>query len=155
MGLSQGRRISGDHFFLPYICMSVLIFILILYYLYYREKITMLFSLWKWKLLSHVRLFVTSRTAGILQTRILEWVALLFSRGSSQPRDQTQVSCIKDGFFTSWTTRETQEHWSGWPILSPADLPDSGIEPRSPALQADSLLTELSGTSIFIVEQQK
>ena len=40
---------------------------------------------------------------GVLQARILEWVALLFSRGSSQPRDQTQVSCIagKDGFFTS------------------------------------------------------
>ena len=38
---------------------------------------------------------------GILQTRILEWVAIPFSRGSSQPRDQTQVSCIAVGFFTS------------------------------------------------------
>ena len=38
---------------------------------------------------------------GILQARILEWVAFLFSRGSSQPRDQTQVSCIVGGFFTS------------------------------------------------------
>ena len=38
---------------------------------------------------------------GILQARILEWVALPFSRGSSQPRDQTQVSCIAGGFFTS------------------------------------------------------
>ena len=35
------------------------------------------------------------------QARILEWVALHFSRGSSQPRDQTQVSCIAGGFFTS------------------------------------------------------
>ena len=34
---------------------------------------------------------------GILQARILEWVALPFSRGSSQPRDQTQVSCIARG----------------------------------------------------------
>ena len=38
---------------------------------------------------------------GILQARILEWVAFAFSRGSSQPRDQTQVSRIAGGFFTS------------------------------------------------------
>ena len=37
---------------------------------------------------------------GILQARILEWVAFLFSRGSSQPRDQTQVSRIAGEFFT-------------------------------------------------------
>ena len=48
---------------------------------------------------------------GILQTRILEWVDCPFSRGSSQPRDQTQVSHIAGGFFTSWATRE--EYWSG------------------------------------------
>ena len=45
---------------------------------------------------------------GILQARILEWVAFPFSRGSSQPRDQTQVSCIAGGFFISWATREAQ-----------------------------------------------
>ena len=38
---------------------------------------------------------------GILQARILEWVAVPFSRGSSQPGDQTQVSHISGGFFTS------------------------------------------------------
>ena len=43
---------------------------------------------------------------GILQAKILEWVAFPFSRGSPQPRDQTEVSCIAGGFFTSWTTRE-------------------------------------------------
>ena len=42
---------------------------------------------------------------GIL-ARILEWVAVPFSRGSSQPRDQTQVSSITGRFFTSWATRE-------------------------------------------------
>ena len=42
-----------------------------------------------------------SPVQGILQARILEWVAFLFSRGSSQPRDQTQVSRIVGGFFTS------------------------------------------------------
>ena len=39
-----------------------------------------------------------------------------------------------------------QEYWSGLPFLSPGDLPDPGIKPGSPALQADSLLTELLGT---------
>ena len=44
---------------------------------------------------------------GILQARILEWVAFPFSRGSSQPRDWTQVSHVAGGlFFTSWATRE-------------------------------------------------
>ena len=38
---------------------------------------------------------------GILQARILEWVAFPFSRRSSQPRDRTQVSRIAGGFFTS------------------------------------------------------
>ena len=80
---------------------------------------------------------------GILQARILEWVAFPFFRASSQPRDQTQVSCIAGRFFTSWATREAQEYWSGEPIPSPADLPDPGIELGSPALQADSLATEL------------
>ena len=109
---------------------------------------------WKWKLLCCVWLYVTPwmdyTFHGILQARILEWVALPFSRGSSQPSDQTQssnpglphcsgilyhlshqgsprilewvaypfsrgsfqprsqtgVSCIADGFFTSWATRE-------------------------------------------------
>ena len=40
-----------------------------------------------------------------------------------------------------------QEYWSGLPFPSPEDLPDPGIEPRSPALQADSLPSELQGKS--------
>ena len=43
---------------------------------------------------------------GLLQARILEWVAFPFSRGSSQLRDQTQVSHFAGRFFTSWATRE-------------------------------------------------
>ena len=38
-----------------------------------------------------------------------------------------------------------QEHWSGLPFPPPGDLPNPGIEPGSPSLQADSLLTELQG----------
>ena len=45
--------------------------------------------------------------------RILEWVAYPFSRGSSWPRDQNEVSLIAGGFFTSWATSVAQEYWSG------------------------------------------
>ena len=45
---------------------------------------------------------------GISQAKILEWVAISFSRGSSQPRSQTQVSHIADEFFTVSATREAQ-----------------------------------------------
>ena len=45
---------------------------------------------------------------GILQARVLEWVAISFSRGSSWPRDRTQVSCIPGRRFNLWATRETQ-----------------------------------------------
>ena len=44
--------------------------------------------------------------------RILEWVAYLFSRGSSRPRNWTEVSCIAGGFFTNWVTRETPQFMS-------------------------------------------
>ena len=53
-------------------------------------------GLWLARLLCH----------GILQARILEWVAIPFFRGSSQPRDRIQVSCIAGTFFTIWATRE-------------------------------------------------
>ena len=46
---------------------------------------------------------------GVLQARILEWVAMPSSRGSSQPRDWTQVSCIADWFFTTPTLRNFRE----------------------------------------------
>ena len=153
-----------------------------------------------------------SSVQGILQARILEWVAMPSSRGSSQPRDWTQVSCIASRFFDIWATKEVlrrirddakvggwrprmmvfifsemgsswdgnkdddgiyftglfwgwnvkvlvvqscltlcdpmdcsprassvhgfsrQGYWSGLPFPSPGDLPDSGMEPRSPAL---------------------
>ena len=62
------------------------------------------------KLLSRVRLFATpwthgSSIHGIFQARILEWFAISFSRGSSQPRDQTQVSCIAARLFTAWASK--------------------------------------------------
>ena len=64
---------------------------------------------------------------GILQARILESAAIPSSRGSFQPRDWTQVSHIGVRFFTIWATRAAQKYWSKWPIPSPGDLPDPGI----------------------------
>ena len=50
-----------------------------------------------------------SSVHGILQARILEWVAISFSRGPSQPRDQTQVSRIAGRRFNLWATREARQ----------------------------------------------
>ena len=47
-----------------------------------------------------------SSVHGILQARILECVAISFTRGSSRPRNQTPVSCIVGRFFTDWATSE-------------------------------------------------
>ena len=64
----------------------------------------------KWKALSRVQLFVTPRTIKSMKFSRPEywsgWPAFPFSRGSSQPRDRTQVSRIAGRFFTSWAIRE-------------------------------------------------
>ena len=53
--------------------------------------------------------------------KILEWVTYPFFRGSSQPRNQTRVSCIAGGFFTNWTIRKPKEkvlnHKSIWVLV--------------------------------------
>ena len=56
-----------------------------------------------------------SSVHGILQTRTLKWVAIPFSRGSSQPRDQTQVSHIAGRFITVWATRNESVIPTGHP----------------------------------------
>ena len=58
-----------------------------------------------------------SSVHGILQARILEWAAIPFSRGSSQPKDWTQVSWTANGSFTIWTTTEAQN--TGWGVAHP------------------------------------
>ena len=76
---------------------------------------------WKWKSLIRVQLFMCdpidcslpgSSVHGILQVRIPEWVAIPFSRGSSQPRDWTHDSHTAGKFFTVWATWDVQEYWS-------------------------------------------
>ena len=72
--------------------------------------------------------------------RILEWVAISFSRGSSRPREDIQ--CMEDIQSMEFSR---PEYWSGQPLHSPGDLPSPGIEPRSPSLQTDSLPAKPQG----------
>ena len=53
----------------------------------------------------------SSSVHGIFQARVLEWVAISFSRGSSRPRDRTRVSRIVGRRFTLWATREALFKW--------------------------------------------
>ena len=75
-------------------------------------------ALTRWTFAGKVKVFQSHPTLwgpmkyiahGILQARLLEWVASPFSRASSQPTDQTQVSSIEGGFFTNWTIKEAQQ----------------------------------------------
>ena len=71
-------------------------------------------------------------------------VAFPFYKGSSQPRDQTKVSCIAGKFFTSWATREAQEYWVGSLSLFQWIFPNQESI-GSPISQVDSLPTVPSG----------
>ena len=104
-----------------------------------------------------------SSVHGILQARILEWAAMPFSRGSSWPRDRTRVSWIAGRFFTIWATRGApralpwvgkSQSQKGYIQYDPMYMalggvavqrgmwifvPQPGIEPTSPALEAWNL----------------
>ena len=113
-----------------------------------------------------------SSVHGILQARILEWVDILFSRGPSWPRNQTQVSCIAGGFFICRAIRKAlvpqlymilcdsmdcsptgfsvhgiiQVRITEWIAISfSRGSSRPGIKPKSPTLQADCLLAESPG----------
>ena len=58
-----------------------------------------------------------SSVHGIFQARILVWVAIPSSRGSSWPRDRTQVSCIAGRFFTIWATSPVAKSLQSCPTL--------------------------------------
>ena len=129
-----------------YICIIFKFFSIIVYYktlntvssLCYAVELCCLYILYvccAW-LLSRVQLFATPWTVtrqvplsvGILQAKILEWVAMLSSRGSSQCRDWTQVSHIAGGFFTVWITREAHFVYSSLYLL----IPNCQFIPPSP-----------------------
>ena len=81
---------------------------------------------------------------GILQARMLERAAFPFSRGSSQPRDQTQISRNAGRFFTAEPQGKPKNTGVGSLSLLQRIFPTQESN-QSPALQADSLPTELSG----------
>ena len=82
---------------------------------------------------------------GIFQARVREWVAISFSRESSQPRDQTQVSHIAGDSLPVEPPGKPKKTGVGRLSFLPAYLPDPGIELGSHALQVDSLPAELPG----------
>ena len=87
----------------------------------------------------------------ILQARILEWVALPFSRGSSQPRDQTQVSHIVGGFFYQLSHKgspKTRE-WVAYSFSSGSSQPRNQIWVSY--IAGGSLPTELSRKPILLM----
>ena len=124
----------------------------------------------------HAQLIVTPWTIvhqaplsmGILQEIVLEWVAMPSSRGSSQPRDQTQVFHVTGRFFTIWATWEAHEYCCGSGIPSPRDLPNPGIKLGSnciiggfftvcntrEALQFRSWMTKTEGNMDYVVEDK-
>ena len=72
-------------------------------------------------------------------------------------KENVSHSAVSYSFVTPWTIAQQaplsmgfsrQEYWSGLPFPSPGDLPNSGLKPRSPALQADSLPAEPQGKPI-------
>ena len=69
----------------------------------------------------------------ILQARILEWVVISFSRGSSWFRDRTQVSCTAGRFFSAWPTREAEE-------IEETEMKGTQIYPGSPRKTPGPLL---------------
>ena len=97
----------------------------------------MLFNLRNWKVL-----------AWDSPGQTLKWVTFPLSREIFPTQGWNSGLPLCRHIFISWATREAPEYWSGQPIPSSADLPDQGIELGSPALQAGSLPTELSGKLI-------
>ena len=94
-----------------------------------------------------------SSVPGILQARILEWVTISFSQGSSQPRNRTQVSCIAGRFFTDWTTRETPL----WPYLPQITQTGTEMQLGSRPVHADGWLCNFERRNVqgFYANKQK
>ena len=95
----------------------------------------------------------------ILQARTLEWVAISFSNAWKWKVKVKSLSCVRV-LATPWTAAHQappsmgfsrQEYWSRLPFPSPGDLPEPGIKPGSPALQADALPSEPPGRRTSLI----
>ena len=84
-----------------------------------------------------------SSVHGISQARIVEWVVISFSRGSSRPRDRNCVSCVADGFFITQPPGKPRCPGTSCSMVhAPWHVDHSswqGIEPVPPAMEAQSL----------------
>ena len=80
-----------------------------------------------------------SSVHGTFQTRILEWVVISSSRGSSRPRDQTCISCIGRWIFTTWAT------WEAWGNIQRVQIWQSWVWSR-----ASDDLVEITGTFFYV-----
>ena len=85
-----------------------------------------------------------SSVHGIFQARVLEWVAISFSRGSSWPRDRTPVSCIVGRCFTIWATREVPKAVKNLPAIQETQVWSLGREdpPKGMATHSNILAME-------------
>ena len=110
----QRSGVSGREGFNAHLFQLGIIFLYKFYKIYLLSIYPSIYlHIWKVKVLVSPILSETidynppvSSVYGLLQARILEWVAIPFSRGSSWPRDRTWVSCTAGRLFTIWTTRE-------------------------------------------------
>ena len=113
------------------------------------------------------------QSMGILQARILEWIAMPSSRGSSQPKNRTRVSCVAAAAAKSLQSCPTlcdpidgsplgspslgfsrQEHWSGLPFPSPMPESESEVAQSCPTLR-DPMNCSLPGSSIHGIFQAR
>ena len=105
---------------------------------------------WKWESLNHTDslwpygLYSSWNSPG--QNTGVGSLSILQGIFPNQRSNPGLLQCRR--ILHSWPIRQTQENWSSKPSPSPSDLPNQGIEPGSPALQADSLPTELSGIGV-------
>ena len=86
----------------------------------------------------------------ISQARILEWVAISFSRGSSGPRDQTQVSCFASRFFTNLAMREAQ-----FGLFTPVCLSSSVTQQKSRSVSMKQQHTKTSESAKGVTRKEK
>ena len=84
---------------------------------------------------------------GISQARILEWVAISFSRLSSQPRDRSWVSCIAGRFFNIWATRETLRYTDNTTVMA-----ESEEELKSLSMKWSSSAVQCSASGSVVSE---
>ena len=123
--------------------------------------------MWKWELLSRVQLMQLmdcsppgSSVRGILQATILAWVAILFSRGSSQPKDWTWVSCTAGRFLTIWATRACWATVHGVTELDSNERPAAAAAAAAKSLQScptlyDPIDGSPPGSSVYGILQAR